>query len=146
MDKATLLHRAQIFAEKHATQDTCIVCGTPVEVQGHHIFPRHLSGPEDGPLVSLCAVHHLLIHRAPNEALEVNFTPKQQQTIKLLREFINRAKIVYEQVDPTLTDRKSVIVLPHGLLQRVHKRKADLGFSSLQDYYLYLVTKDCANL
>jgi hypothetical protein len=145
LDRQTLLHRAAQFVEAVKVTNTCIVCNTNLEVQQHHIIPRHLGGPDDGPLVPICSLHHLLIHRQSSKD-ESSFTPAQLQIISMLRRFIIIAKQTAEDMDPTLVDRKSIVVLPHGLQQRAHKRKQDLGYSNFQDYILHLVHADCEKL
>ena len=149
MDKSTLLQRAaEIKRLFHSVEGHCLICNTAIEVQGHHLYPRHLGGPADGPLVPLCSKDHLMIHHLTGKqsTIPAGFTPAQLRIIKLLVSFINRAKLVYEDVDPTLIDRKIIVTLPDALLKRAHKRKKDIGFTNLQDYILLLVTRDTQSL
>ena len=66
--------------------------------------------------------------------------------MKYLVEVIRRARVVNEDLDPSLIDRKIIVEIPHALLQRLHKRKADVGYTNTQDYLMWLITKDCAVL
>jgi len=108
------------------------------------VWPRHLGGPLDGPLLSLCSKHHLMVHHLAGKAKEIppGFNESQIKLIKILVQFINIAKMQYDDLDPTWIDRKVTVTMPDALLKRAHKRKQDSGYSNLQDYILSLIVKD----
>ncbi len=147
MTLVELLEKAQQFVDQYSTDpNRCCICGTDLTVQGHHIIPRHLNGPEDGPLAALCSVHHLNLHYITNGKEKPNY-PSDLKGVslfkyKLLAVFIIRAKLLAEQVDPSFVPRKIMVQVPHALLQRLHQRKQDLGYSNLQDYLTDVLVRD----
>lgn len=143
-----LLDRGRALIKNFPNDSVCAICNTQIEVQGHHLFPRHLGGPQDGPLISLCSAHHLLVHRLSGKSKTIpeGFTASQIKLIRILVQFIEIAKIQAEDLDPTFIDRKVPLTVPHALLKRLHKRKADEGYSNLQDYILSLLLKDTLEL
>ena len=143
-----LIERGKELAKHYPNFEHCCICGTTIEVQSHHLFPRHLGGPDDGPQIPICSKDHLMVHHltGKNQEIPPGFTEKQIQLIKVLVRFINIAKVQYEELDPSLIDRKIMIKVPHALLKRLHKRKLDSGYSNLSDYILDLLLRDTMNL
>jgi 5-methylcytosine-specific restriction endonuclease McrA len=64
------------------SEGMCWVCGEINSLHSHHIIPRSCGG-EYGPRVTLCAVHHNLVH---------NNEDTTDTKIMYLREFIQNAK------------------------------------------------------
>ena len=144
-----LIDRGNALLRYFPDREKCAICGTTIEVQGHHMFPRHLGGPVDGPLLGLCAKHHLMIHHLSGNNKNIpedGFDTNQIKLVKMLVQFINIAKIQAEDLDPTWIDRKVMVTVPHALLKRLHKRKQDSGFSNLSDYIMSLLVKDTMGL
>jgi hypothetical protein len=139
-----LIERGTALVRGFPDDNLCALCSTSIEVQGHHLWPRHLGGPLDGPLLSLCSKDHLMIHHLTGKKKEIppGFNESQIKLIKILVQFINIAKLQYDDLDPTWIDRKIIVTLPDALLKRAHKRKQDSGYSNLQDYVLSLIVKD----
>lgn len=151
MSKQELLQKAQEFTKLYVSDPArCCVCNTDLSVQGHHVYPRHLNGPQDGPLVPLCSTHHLQIHYLSGNSKDYRYPTDLTKLglfkMKALVTFIVRAKLCMEDEDPTLVPRKVIVSIPHGLLQRCHKRKQDLGYSSLGDYLTHLMLNDTMSL
>ena len=84
-------------------------------------------------------IHHLT---GKKKEIPPGFNESQIKLIKILVQFINIAKLQYDDIDPTFIDRKIIITVPDALLKRLHKRKQDSGYSNLQDYILSLIVKD----
>ncbi|MDE1905765.1 MAG: hypothetical protein KGH75_04870 [Rhodospirillales bacterium] len=143
-----LIERGKALIACFPDHEKCAICSTELEVQGHHIYPRHLGGPEDGPLIHLCSLHHLMVHRlsGKNNTIPNEFNATQVKLIKILVRFINEAKIQFENLDPTWIDRKLMFTVPDALLKRAHKRKQDLGYRNMADYLTHLIVKDTSNL
>ena len=85
-----------------------------------------------------------MIHHLAGKAKEIppGFTTDQTKLIRILVQFINIAKMQYDDLDPTWIDRKVNLTMPDALLKRAHKRKQDSGYSNLPDYILSLIVKD----
>ncbi len=143
-----LIERGKALCKHFPDSESCGICNTTIEVQQHHLWPRHLHGPEDGPLFPICSAHHLMIHHLAGKEKEIppGFNENQIKLIKLLVQFINIAKVQAEDLDPTMLDRKIMFTVPQALLKRAHKRKQDKGYSRLQDYLTDLILQDTMEL
>ena len=143
-----LLERGRELLKSFPDNSKCSVCSTSIEVQGHHMWPLHLGGPQDGPLLALCSKDHLMVHHLSGKKKEIppGFTATQIKLIRLLVQFINIAKIQFEDMDPSVVERKMMIKVPQALLKQAHKRKQDCGFSNLEDYVLSLIVRDTSSL
>lgn len=123
----------------------CPIClnNTP-KLQKHHIIPKEYGGPEDGPLLDVCASCHLNIHytaEAEYNNKETNYLlPEQRQRATEFIISIKRAKDVFERSNGGKNIlRKIIIELPSEDLIKLHKAKADAGFTSLQKYLHTLI-------
>jgi hypothetical protein len=145
-----LLERAAELVKHLPRTGKCVICDTTLETQKHHILPKHLGGPDDGPLIDICSAHHLMIHHiSTKNPIPPGFTPKQIKIIRVLVRFITLAKIEYDNAnsaDKTWIDRKIIVTVPDALLKRAHKRKLDCGHTNLADYILELITRDTSIL
>lgn len=141
-----LLEKANEFRKKYAVDSNrCCICNSDLAVQLHHVIPKHLGGPENGPLVPLCSGHHYFLHLVSNSKTTPQF-PKLDQSalfkLKVLSRFILMSKLENEEMDPSFIPRKIMIEVPHALLTRMHKRKKDKGYSNLKDYITEIILND----
>lgn len=54
----------------------CVVCGSPYNIQGHHVLRRSQGG---GPMdvVPVCRVHHDWVHANPLKAMELGLLERR---------------------------------------------------------------------
>jgi hypothetical protein len=131
----------------------CYICDLEGEHESHHIIPLHLGGPKDGPQVNLCSICHHDLHLVANsvykgnsEHLEV-FSPENMKKASILIRAIVSSKINIEATGkPPNAIQRLMIEIPNGLLVKLHLRKADLGFTSLQKYLISLLETDAGKL
>ena len=123
----------------------CPVClNTNLKLQKHHIIPKEYGGPHEGPLLEVCATCHLNIHyTAEAEYKGVScayLLADQRERASRYVEAIKRAKQVFETSHGGENLNKKVMIeLPQKDLVRLHKLKADRGFTSLEKYLLSLI-------
>lgn len=128
----------------------CPVCLNELPLQSHHIKPIEYGGPKDGPQVDLCANCHLNIHYTAEGLCSKNGLKKryllddQMNRATQYIEAIIRAKLTYFRESDDI--KKIRIEVPSWLLIRLHKRKFDRGFHSLEKYLISLFMKDVTNL
>ena len=134
------------------SQSSCPIClANALKLQGHHIIPREYGGPKEGPLLDVCATCHLNIHYTAEAEYAgkqpAYLLPAQRQRASVYVEAIKRAKATYESSGGGENlGKKVMVVLPQKDLVRLHKRKSDKGFSSLEKYLLELIYKDIGRL
>lgn len=153
LQRATKL--AQVLCAGMDSLEVCCLCRQAPKFDGHHIYPRHLGGPEAGPTIPLCANHHRDLHLVSNALiagrLPASYPFDEQQPWAMLAfaklcEMIIDCKLLSEGNSAPLQPRKVQLELPHALLVRAHLRKADLGFTNLPAYIIQLIQRDTAGL
>jgi hypothetical protein len=157
MNLRSLLRRAFVIRDRYSRPDhpdLCIFCDDSAMEQ-HHIVPKHLGGPEKGPLVPLCANHHGRLHyytmkllsgKTPEEIPFPESQARNNELFLLLCQIIIDATIIREgNLNPNQL-RNVGCKIPHSLLIKLHLRKSDLGFSNTGDYLISLIERDVANL
>ena len=129
----------------------CLVCGTTLNLQSHHITPVSLGGPEDGPQVPLCGNCHSNIHKMA-ESLRTKavqqgaippmlFNKEEFERAKPLIQAILTAHTSFESLAQSNEPRRRMFVLHIGDADwaRLHKAKADAGFTSMTKYLTNLL-------
>lgn len=131
---------------------TCPICLNPnLKLQKHHIIPKEYGGPEEGPLLDVCASCHLNIHYTA-EAEYRNQTalyllPDQRTRASIYVDAIKKAKTIFEESQGGQNIKRKVIIeLTTEELIKLHKVKSDKGFSSLQKYLQYLINKETTKI
>ena len=122
-----------------------------LELHAHHICPVGLGGPKDGPLLDLCSACHLsLHHQAVSEYKNKKknyLLPDQITRARPYIDVIKKATDIYERtVDKEHILKKIMVEIEQRDLTRVHKRKASLGFKSVDEYLKYLIKVDINKL
>jgi hypothetical protein len=131
---------------------TCPIClATNLKLQKHHIIPKEYGGPVEGPLLEVCATCHLNIHYTAEaeykNKIALYLLPDQRVRATLYVDAIKKAKQIYESVSGADNLKKKVMIeLTQKDLARLHKCKADKGFSSLEKYLKHLIAKELQNL
>ena len=131
---------------------SCPIClNTNLKLQKHHIIPKEYGGPEDGPLLDVCATCHLNIHytaEAEYDNREANYLlPEQAVRAALYITAIKKAKDNFEQANGGQNIlRKVIIELPTTELTKLHKAKSVAGFKSLQKYMQHLISREIGKL
>lgn len=126
----------------------CFVDPNHLDQDSHHIHPTCYGGAEDGPQVPLCSTCHRNVHLIAEAVADGRsydsrvFTAEQIPRARLLVISIVRAKLEFQANPDSTVLRRIVAHVPQALLTRIHKRKADLGLSSIHKYLLYLIVKD----
>lgn len=120
-------------------------------LNSHHIIPKHLGGNPEGPLLDLCENCHKAIHyTAEAEYIgkqAIYLLPDQRSRADLYIEAIKKAKQIYEAAGGGENLLKKVtIMLPQKDLTKLHKLKADKGFSSLEKYLHSLIYNEIKKL
>lgn len=134
------------------SSQVCPIClQTNLKLQGHHIIPKEYAGPVDGPLLDVCATCHLNIHYTAETEYKGEqasyLLPAQRHRAHEYVETIKRAKQVFETAGGGENlKRKVMLMIPQKDLTRMHKRKSDKGFTSLEKYLLDLIYRDIRNL
>lgn len=138
----------------------CPICKVGVLILNkHHIVPRSYGGPEDGPLLELCENCHKGIHYTAEQEfgskatvdkkhLEIYLLPDQLKRARPYIEAIKQSKAVYIKIGKARGTvlKKLAVDIPEDQLIKCHKRKASLGFSSLEKYLKHLIEKDIKSL
>ena len=131
------------------TEEQCIICAEKTGLECHHIHPRHLGGHENSRQIWLCGTHHAAIHKVAEriykgKPIEPEDDGPWLQTlaakaiIERLVFYRNRA----EHTDLSHVESRIMLKLPKGKLKRIHQRKLDMGFSSLEKYLMALIDRD----
>lgn len=131
----------------------CYVCNLPGEHESHHIVPLHLGGPKDGPQVNLCEICHHKLHLISNDIYKgrthrvEQFSNDELKRASLLIRAIVSAKIAIEgSGKPPNAIQRLMLEIPYSMLTKLHLRKADLGFSSLNAYLMTVLTNEVNKL
>lgn len=125
----------------------CVVraCGNPAQEQ-HHLWPTHLGGPVEGPTIWLCPNCHRDIHKIASRMYRGKpigiFKDNWLQAAQPIIMRIVRALREFEGANLDNIEARLVIKLPKNKLRRIHLRKMDLGFSSLEKYIIALIDAD----
>ena len=129
--------------------NTCFVCQLVGEHDSHHIMPIAYGGPKEGPQVWLCSICHRKIHLVANDVYKgkskrlESFTPVQWERAGVLVRAIVSSKIQLEAAGkPPDSTQRIMIEIPNHILLRLHIRKKELGFTSLQTFLLTLIKKE----
>lgn len=128
----------------------CPICNEDRPLQSHHIWPIEYGGSKTGRQVDICAACHLSIHYTA-EAISSKgglkkkyLTDEQLLKARFLIKSIVEAKNLQIQ-DPN-NPRKIMLEVPHTTLVKLHKRKLDLGFKSLDSYLKALIENEIKNI
>ena len=124
--------------------EKCCVCFDLAD-HSHHIHPQALGGAFDSAQVWLCASCHTRIHNAANALFRNKPTDLNSDWMLRARPLIMRIVRAMREAETTdLGDVQSriIIKLPKKYIKRIHRRKIDLGYKSLEQYFLALIGKD----
>ena len=127
----------------------CYICGRIGRFESHHVIPLHLGGPKDGLQVKLCESCHSNLHLLSNsiykgryDRLEL-FDEQQMYRARPLIQAIVSSKIKIESTGkPPDSIQRLVLELPNALLVKLHKRKADCGYTSLNSFLMDLLERE----
>lgn len=135
------------------SDEVCIVCKESEEWDWHHIIPISEGGPKDGPQVRLCPVCHRKIHLLANDVFKgkterlESFKPEEMDRVIPLVQAIVSSKIRNESSGkPHSSISRLMIEIPFPLMVKLHQRKRDLGFSSLQKFLIALFERETETL
>lgn len=130
----------------------CPICLQQCAIMNsHHIIPKHLGGSPEGPLLDLCENCHKALHYTAETEYrgeQASFLlPAQRARAHQYVEAIKRAKQIFEAAGGGENiPRKVMLKIPQKDLTKLHKLKADKGFSSLEKYLLHLIYTEIKKL
>lgn len=131
------------FLNADDQQNFCCICKGQ-KFEDHHVFPRHLGGPNEGPTVPLCANHHKRVHQGFNSLVKGKPYEFDSGKTEALSKFIIQCftnSVVSDQ-----QPRKLVIEIPDKWLKKLHLRKVDKGYSNVVEYIKSLIARDISDL
>lgn len=119
----------------------CYVCGDPDVIEYHHIIPRSLGGGKhegvESPLAPLCAKHHALLHKMAKGGNVPDLSKEEHDRMMPLVRAIHKAARLKEARPELFQDRQlhtlNISITPVQLA-RLHKLKAERGFTSLDSF------------
>jgi len=114
-------------------------------MEEHHIWPTHLGGPEDGPKVWLCGNCHAKIHYAALRLIRGKRPREDDAWLQVAAPLIARiVRAMYQAENDPLDDAPAriIIKIDKNTLRRIHRRKRDRGYPSLQSYIMALIGLD----
>lgn len=124
----------------------CPICLNEFDhLDEHHIYPKAYGGPEDGPLLNLCAADHQGLHSqaradmAKNPKKKFYFLPDALERARPYVNYIIRAKQNYDQnIIPEGGGVKNHIItfkVDLAKLTLLHSAKLARGFASLDAFF-----------
>jgi len=124
--------------------DYCVVCGRRDNLEAHHVIPICYGGDKDGLQINVCETCHANIHRTAESMLAKTVKAKNfftsQELLKKAAPYVKAvidAKRNYQEgnVSQDLRKRRLIIVeMTDFEWKRLHKRKLDAGYKSLEKY------------
>lgn len=131
--------------------ERCCVCNKITETALHHIHPIQYGGDEEGPQVQICADCHNKVHFMANaltskKGAKTNLFVNDedfQRAIPLIQAIIN-AKTWFDSQPQSNKPRRRMFTLQIGDADfvKLHKRKMDCGFTSLNKFIQALIQKE----
>lgn len=121
----------------------CWACGKNEATEKHHLWPIHLGGPQEGTTFFICGNCHHDTHVLANRIYANKPVDKDYpKRVVILAKAIVKAKIAMQGTQE-LEDAevRMVIKIPASLRKSLHTKKADFGFTNLEDYILHLLKK-----
>lgn len=112
----------------------------------HHIVPVQYGGAEDGLLIKISTSGHRLLHlqaealcaKNPKQRYYLSGKQLDDPDIRDLLRFIIQAKRRQDNIDPN-QKRRLVIEINQSMLTKLHKMKADGGYTNLNEYVFDLL-------
>ena len=114
-------------------------------MEQHHIWPTHLGGAVDGPQVWLCGNCHSKIHYAALGLYNGKRPREDEAWLKRATPLITRIVRAMRQAENDPLDdapARIIIKIDKNTLRRIHTRKRDRGYRSLQTYIMALISLD----
>ena len=119
----------------------CCICGSPLNVQSHHVRPIHLGGDEDGLQVNLCGNCHSNVHRMAENLRskgdkKLLFDTNHFERAKPLIQAILDSHNIFESQPQSNKPRRRMFVLHIGDVDwvKLHKVKTDKGYTSMTKF------------